>query len=178
VLDIGNVGGEASPNGRLQDLVESRGGLLVGVDLDKGQARLAGPRNQVVGNVLQLPFANGSFDAVYIGEVIEHLWTPRASLSETRRVLRAGGTLILDTPHVYAFGRLVTWILLGRDSLGDPDHKFLFTPAAMANLLQEQGFEIQDMCTDAKWAIAGASIPWVPWGGRLGSHLLITASKL
>jgi 2-polyprenyl-6-hydroxyphenyl methylase/3-demethylubiquinone-9 3-methyltransferase len=178
VLDVGNVGGEASPHARLRELVEARGGRLYGVDADAEQARLARGPGQVVGSALELPFAAGSFDAVYMGEVIEHVWTPMVALREIHRVLKPGGTLVVDTPHVYAFGRLVSWVLRGTDSMGDPDHKLLLTPAALSNLLERSGFEVDDMCTDAKWAIASQSLPWVPWGRRLGSHLLATATRI
>jgi SAM-dependent methyltransferase len=45
-----------------------------------------------------LPFADGSFDAVNLADVLEHLVTPDAALREIRRVLRPGGTLVISTP--------------------------------------------------------------------------------
>jgi SAM-dependent methyltransferase len=46
----------------------------------------------------KLPFPEGSFDHVLCTEVLEHVAEPRRFLSEIRRVLRSGGTLILTVP--------------------------------------------------------------------------------
>lgn len=46
-----------------------------------------------------LPFADDSFDIVICFEVIEHLKNYERLLSETQRVLRRGGKLILSTPN-------------------------------------------------------------------------------
>lgn len=50
----------------------------------------------------QLPFADRAFDVVVSCETIEHLWPEQVArfLSEFRRVLAPGGTLILSTPNV------------------------------------------------------------------------------
>lgn len=48
-----------------------------------------------------LPFANGSFDHVYLLDVIEHVEDYGKILSEAVRVLRAGGTLLISTPSRY-----------------------------------------------------------------------------
>ena len=46
------------------------------------------------------PFADGSFDMVLCMEVIEHLtYSPTHMLTETHRVLRQGGKLVLSTPN-------------------------------------------------------------------------------
>jgi len=52
----------------------------------------------------QLPFPSDSFDRVLMFDVVEHLfpWELEAALSETRRVLRRGGKLIVHTaPNVW-----------------------------------------------------------------------------
>ena len=49
------------------------------------------------------PLADASFDVVWAGEVIEHVADTAGWLSEVRRVLRSGGSLLLSTP---AHGRL------------------------------------------------------------------------
>lgn len=53
----------------------------------------------LVADAVHLPFADGSFDAVYAGEIIEHVPEPRAALREWRRVLNPRGTLIVTTPN-------------------------------------------------------------------------------
>jgi SAM-dependent methyltransferase len=45
-----------------------------------------------------LPFAEESFDAVNLADVLEHMLDPAAALTEIRRVTRVGGTIIISTP--------------------------------------------------------------------------------
>lgn len=46
-----------------------------------------------------LPFADGSFDAIYATEVIEHCDLPEQWLGEILRVLRPGARALLTTPN-------------------------------------------------------------------------------
>lgn len=48
-----------------------------------------------------LPFADASFDLVYSTEVIEHLESHSVFISESARVLKKGGYLILTTPNTH-----------------------------------------------------------------------------
>jgi dolichol-phosphate mannosyltransferase len=78
----------------------------VGMDMQIRKLRwLRAPGRQLVqGSMNQLPFADGSFDAVISSEVIEHIPRSEVDLSEMVRVLRPGGVLVLGTPD---YGR---WI--------------------------------------------------------------------
>ena len=46
-----------------------------------------------------LPFGAGAFDLVWAGETLEHVADVTGLLSETRRVLRPGGALLVTTPN-------------------------------------------------------------------------------
>ena len=48
-----------------------------------------------------LPFADGSFETVLLGEILEHLVRPEVVLAEATRVLRRGGRLVVTTPWGY-----------------------------------------------------------------------------
>ncbi|MFV2067924.1 MAG: class I SAM-dependent methyltransferase [Pirellulales bacterium] len=51
----------------------------------------------VAADMAQMPFADGSFDCVTCGYVLEHLPNPRTGLAEIARVLRPGGRMFLLT---------------------------------------------------------------------------------
>jgi SAM-dependent methyltransferase len=57
----------------------------------------------VLGNLVALPFAAGSFDVALSLQTIEHLWDQRTFLVECARVLRPGGRLALTTPNRLTF---------------------------------------------------------------------------
>ena len=57
------------------------------------------------------PFEDGHFDAVFAGEVIEHVFDPDAMLQECRRVLAPSGTLVLTTPNLLAWHNRLLMLL-------------------------------------------------------------------
>jgi 2-polyprenyl-3-methyl-5-hydroxy-6-metoxy-1,4-benzoquinol methylase len=85
-----------------------------------------------------------SFDAVWAGEVIEHVADTAGWLSEVRRVLRSGGALVLSTPAHELLTRLALG-LSGRAFAAhfDPrsDHLRFYTRRTVVALLEDFGFE-------------------------------------
>lgn len=47
-----------------------------------------------------IPYKDDTFDFVYSGEVIEHIYNPDYMLEECWRVLKTGGHLVLSTPNL------------------------------------------------------------------------------
>jgi SAM-dependent methyltransferase len=95
-----------------------------------------------------LPFEDCRFDAVWAGEVIEHVADTQSWLSEVRRVLRSGGTLLLSTPDHGPLSRIA--MALSRrhfEQRLDPrsDHLRFYTRHALAALLCDFGFEAIDV---------------------------------
>jgi SAM-dependent methyltransferase len=72
-------------------------------------------RERAVGRVLEadltaLPLEDQSFDAVVLGEVLEHIEDDRSALAEAARVLRPEGVLALSVPaNPELFGRSDVW---------------------------------------------------------------------
>ena len=51
------------------------------------------------GDVYDLPFAEGAFDAVVLSEVVEHLEHLDRALQQVRRVLKPGGRVLVSVPY-------------------------------------------------------------------------------
>lgn len=71
--------------------------------VDASSAAVEILRERVPGDVAQadvtaLPFADATFDAAVLGEVLEHIEGDRAALAEVARVLRPGGMLAVSVP--------------------------------------------------------------------------------
>ncbi len=102
ILDAGcGTGGNA--------LFLRRYGAVVGIDLAAEAVALGGPRLPGVlarGSVLEIPFADASFDLVTSFDVLYHraVLDEAQALCETRRVLRPGGRLLIRLP-AYEFLR-------------------------------------------------------------------------
>jgi SAM-dependent methyltransferase len=61
-----------------------------------------------------LPFADGSFDLLYIAEVFEHLRiNPIFTARELHRVLRPGGKMLLRTPNLYSVAGIYRFLVKG-----------------------------------------------------------------
>jgi SAM-dependent methyltransferase len=83
---------------------EQLGGELDGIDVDHTWppgfgGHLDASFRLRKASVLELPFADGTFDAVFYHHVIEHVDDPAASLRELARVLRAGGLMYAGCPN-------------------------------------------------------------------------------
>jgi SAM-dependent methyltransferase len=94
----------------------------------------------LVAEAQPLPFRDASFDALFAGELIEHLVDPRPGLLEFRRVLRPGGVLILTTPNRLRLANLVD----GSERPYSPDHLSEVSYDEALALLAEAGFEVQE----------------------------------
>lgn len=94
VLDIGCAGG-ALRDHLAQDCE------YIGLDYPETVLSMYGTRPTVFGDAGMLPFAKGSFDAVVILDVLEHLPDPQACLCEAERVLRDRGAVLVHVPFLY-----------------------------------------------------------------------------
>lgn len=79
-----------------------------------------------------LPLASESVDTIFCCSVLEHTPEPWRVLPEFKRVLRAGGHVILSVPFLYHLH-------------GAPEDFFRFTPHGVERLAQAAGFEIVEL---------------------------------
>jgi demethylmenaquinone methyltransferase / 2-methoxy-6-polyprenyl-1,4-benzoquinol methylase len=134
-------------------------GRVTGLDFSEAMLARAlrkAPLDWVRGDMLALPFADGTFDAMTVGFGIRNVADIPLALAEARRVLRPGGRLaileitqprgLLRPFYRVWFDRIVP--LLGRALPGGDAYSYLPAsvkrfPAAeeLASLLRESGFE-------------------------------------
>lgn len=102
-LDIG------ADNGVISLLLRQRGGSWASADLTP--AAVESIRSLVGEDVHQIdgrstPFADQEFDAVVIVDLLEHIATEPEFIAELRRVLKPGGILIVNVPHLQGWSLL------------------------------------------------------------------------
>jgi SAM-dependent methyltransferase len=103
------------------------------------------------GHLESAAYASGSFDAITMFNLLEHVSDPRALLEEAVRLLRPGGVLLVRVPNM-AFHDLL-WRIPGFPRLGrraglvylggvaPPQHLFGFRPRTLAAMLESVGLD-------------------------------------
>jgi len=178
VLDVGNLG----DGGKIhKKIVTNYPGVEAhGLDIEDQKNKNLNFTNQAIGSAELMPYSDNYFDLVYLGEVIEHTWTPMRMINEAKRVLKTGGLLILDTPNIYSLARIIRYCIKGKDViLGDPTHKIFFSRAMLENLVDKAGFELVETTTDRKFSVKGRDFTLPGWGvwKFMGEHVMIAARK-
>ena len=135
VLDVG------CGIGLLLDEARRRGWRTQGVELSDWAVRRARHLGLDVfqGSLEEAGFEPGSFDAVFMIDVLEHLADPVRTLATVSQVLRPGGVLCLVTPNAAS---AAAWVL-GRRWWGMlPGHVVLFPHRRLCELLRCLGFGV------------------------------------
>jgi 2-polyprenyl-3-methyl-5-hydroxy-6-metoxy-1,4-benzoquinol methylase len=143
VLDVG------CGEGQLTASIADAGYQVLGVDvaeepLRRARSRRADLELRRVESAGEWPLADASFDVVWSGETIEHVADTARWLSELRRVLRSGGSLILSTPAHGPLTRLGLALSRRRfERHFDPraDHLRFYTRHTLSRLLEDFGYE-------------------------------------
>ncbi len=91
----------------------------------------------------KLPFRAKSFSGIISLEVIEHLTHVEQLLSESYRVLKPKGWLVLSTPNIAWWGYRL-FMLLGNPPKKEGYHFRFFTYQTLSKALQKAGFKIID----------------------------------
>ncbi|MGB7949054.1 MAG: class I SAM-dependent methyltransferase, partial [Candidatus Binatia bacterium] len=146
-LDIG------SDNGVISYFLRRRGGAWKSADLDEQAVRSI--RELVRCDVYPIdgrctPFRDNEFDRVVIVDFLEHIPTDREFIDELFRVIKPGGELIINVPHIKNSLLRKVRIAIGQT---DEKHGHLrpgYTVAGLADLLMGR-FTIASHTTYSKF---------------------------
>ena len=152
ILDLGCGCGELGK--QLKENKRTRKSRIYGVDIDKKRLEEA-RRTKAYSSLIQadidkrLPLGSSSFDAIFSIDVIEHLKNPRRLVSESYRLLKPRGQLILSTPNVtnyYSRLRMLKSGWLFMFPLSDPQpHRSPIFYWQLKQMLEEEGLELKKM---------------------------------
>jgi SAM-dependent methyltransferase len=119
------------------------------------------------GKLTDANLADSDFDVVTFWSTLEHTNDPRSNLIEARRILKPGGTLIVQVPNAASYQvKLFGGCWFAFDV---PRHRYHFTPQVLRWALEETGFEIYRMSFFSKSHNAHAfkhSLKLLLGGGR------------
>jgi 2-polyprenyl-3-methyl-5-hydroxy-6-metoxy-1,4-benzoquinol methylase len=151
----------AVPDGRLLDIgcgsglflarMRELGWRVCGLEPDEHAARIGRERYGLdIRSHSVDDFASGSFDAVTLHHVIEHVPDPAGLLASVYRVLGPHGQLVVVTPNQRSLGRQLfqrTWI-----HWDPPRHLHVFSPRSLASAARRAGFQSSSIRTSARAA--------------------------
>jgi SAM-dependent methyltransferase len=137
LLDVGCGGG------LFLGLMRERGYRVMGLDFSREAAGVAWKRQAapaVVADFEHVPLRAGTFAAITMFHVVEHLYDPRAYFAVAREMLAKDGRMIVQVPNA-ASGQAR---LLGRrwNGYDVPRHLFDFRARDLETVLVRSGFEV------------------------------------
>lgn len=131
--------------GWMLDALRRRGWQVVGTERTAASARFATEqlRLPVVVGELDALRAGPAFDLIVLHHVLEHLPDPMTALRDCARLLKPGGTLVIQVPNLdswqFRFARAM-WF-----HLDVPRHLTHFTPDSLRAALDRAGLGVSDI---------------------------------
>jgi len=147
VLDIGCA------DGVFTKIIQDKSGAsqVIGIDVLKTSVKWAKKhwrRNKklkfIVADAHNLPFKANSFDAVFVLEVLEHIFKPEDVLKEIKRVLKKNGYAVMLVPSESVLFKIVwfLWRFSGRMIWKDT-HVQEYNNSFLSGLIERVGFTIE-----------------------------------
>lgn len=184
VLDVGCY------DGFISEKIAKEGNDVIGLEISKEGVKSCNNRGiKCLEQNLEkkFPFKENTFDVVFAGEIIEHVFDTDKLLQEIKRVLKPEGSLVITTPNIAALTRRLR-LLLGRNphidiGLISPQgeksagHIRYFTIKSLEQLLCRNGFKIERWRTDfilfysLRLVKLGKLFPSLGWGLLVNSKI-------
>jgi len=116
-LDLG------AGSAKYQNIIKEKASEYITFDI------VPGPNIDVVGDILDLPFEDESFDTIISTQVLEHIEKPWLMIKEVQRILKKGGICILTAPFLIPYHP-------------DPNDYFRYSIEGTKSLFKNNNFEI------------------------------------
>lgn len=178
VLDIG------CESGRITQLIQDLGYTVTGLDFSSEAIKKASAKGLTVkqANLDEgIPEPDNSFDAVWAGDVVEHVFDPIGLLKNSHRVLRPGGIMLITIPSDVGLVSRIKMLFgishqegMYRTS-GFYKHHTFFTPRLIRFMLNKVSLRVISF---QKILILGSKrllLPWAP--SALFNEMIIVARK-
>lgn len=164
--------------GVMLEIAQERGWQAVGVEPSAWASARAKERglNVVNATLAHARLAPGSFDAVTLWDVVEHLTDPAADLLNVHRVLKPGGvlgihTIDIESPLARIMGSRWPWLM--------EMHLYYFSPRTLRGMLEQIGFRVEAVIYQGRYLRLGYLMTRVEPYSRLLSRLMNwTADRL
>lgn len=143
VFEIGCATGSVSHQ------IQQLGYRVVAGDISESAlktARTRGLSTLKIDASTRFPVADGSYHAIFCGELIEHIFDTRQFLHECHRVLIPGGIMVLTTPNLASLQDRVRFVFGKSPRHVSPMHEYLhlhirpFTKGTLISACAEVGF--------------------------------------
>ncbi len=172
LVDLGCGAGLLAPN------LVGKGYVHIGVDLNEQALAIAADHGVTVlrGDVLSIPLPDQIADVVCAGEILEHVADHIQAVNEACRLLRPGGTLVIDTIAATRLARFVAVTVAERIPGGAPrgihDPKLFVDRRELIECCAQQGVTLRLIGLRPK---IGQMLRWL-WGAR--NSVEMTNSRL
>jgi len=116
ILDIG------AGRGHFMKDAQERGWNVFGTEFSESAYNIGKKSglNLYLGDISEINFSNGMFDAVTLWEVLEHCYCPSENLKVINKILRMGGAVFITTPNYNSLTRRIVgkhWCVFQREHL-------------------------------------------------------------
>jgi len=137
------------------EVMRDRGWKASGVDISHTAVSYARERGLDVdlGLISDSNHVEGTFDAITMFYVLEHVTSPVETLKEVLGLLRPGGLLVLRLPHTTPIVRMLDLLHINNNLYDPPFHLSDFSPDTINRMLAMVGYR------EVRTLIGGATLP-------------------
>lgn len=113
---------------------------MFGAMVEVGEVPPDGSAEVKVGNILDMPYADGSFDVVLASEILEHVPEDDRAITELVRILAPGGILAITVPRWLP--ERICWALSDEYHANEGGHIRIFKADALQAKVESHGLEL------------------------------------